>query len=232
MNKDLYELSYSLKKDFEKKVLSVVSIVIFVFIVLNLVLSFLIFPLKVNSMSMTPDIAKDSVVLFTPIKKNIKRGDVVLIKERTSEKRSRLLKVVDSFVVFFTAQQLSLENFNHLMGDQKQVRRIVGIPGDTIYMRDYVMYIKPAGEKYFLTEFELIQKSYNVSINAAPAMWDSSLGVAGSFDEFVLGDSEYFVLGDYRNSAVDSRLWGPVKSNLIKARALLCYFPFNRISLY
>lgn len=232
MNKDLYELSYSLKKDYEKKVLSVVSVFITVFIVINLILSFLIFPLKIKSVSMSSEIEKDSVLLFSPVFKKIKRGDVVLLKELSEEKGSFFKRSINLFVTFFTARQISLDNLNNLMGNNSLVRRVVGLPGDTIYMRDYVVYIKPRGEDFFLTEFELIENPYNVNITAAPSMWDSGLGVSGSFDEMVLGNSEYFVLGDYRNSTVDSRMWGPVKNNVIKAKALLCYFPFSKVSLF
>ena len=118
------------------------------------------------------------------------------------------------------------------MGANRLVRRVIGVPGDTIYMRDYVMYIKPAGEDFFLTEFELVKKPYNVSINAAPSLWDSSLGVCGSFDQLTLGEDEYFVLGDYRNSCVDSRFFGTVEGKDIKAGALVSYFPLNKIRIY
>ena len=69
---------------------------------------------------------------------------------------------------------------NNLVGKERQIRRVVGLPGDTIYMRDYVLYIKPRGEKYFLTEFELAEKSYNVNVSTNPAGWDNSIGVIGS----------------------------------------------------
>lgn len=232
MNKDLFELSYSLRKDFEKKVLTIIFSVISILVILNLIVTFLVFPLRMNSVSMDPDISKDSVVLFTPISKSVSRGDVVLVKARSIEPKSFFYKVADCVVSFFTARQFSLKSLNDLMGDEDQVRRVIGVPGDTIYMRDYVMYVQPADEKFPLTEFELISKSYNVSINAAPALWDTSIGVAGSFESFTLENNQYYVLGDCRNSSVDSRLWGPVDSKSIKAKALLCYFPFNKFKRF
>lgn len=232
MNKELYELSYSLKKDFQKKVLIVILFICGIYAAINLMLSYVVFPLRQNSMSMTPDIVKSSCILFTPLDKTVGRGDVVLVKERDSELNEGFQKVLNTVVLFFTARQFDLSNRKNSMGKNAQIRRVIGIPGDEVYMRDYVMYIKPAGEKFFLTEFELVKKSYNVSINAAPGLWDSSIGVVGSFDTVVLKENEYFVLGDSRNSCLDSRLWGPVEKKNIKAAALLQYFPLNKIRIF
>lgn len=123
-------------------------------------------------------------------------------------------------------------NLQSRMGNENLIRRVIGVPGDEIYMRDYVVYIKPRGEKFFLTEFELVEKPYNTEINAAPALWDMTVGVAGTFDTISLGENEYFVLGDSRNSSVDSRLWGAVCAKDIRAVALLQYFPLNKIRFF
>ncbi len=232
MNKELYELSYSLKKDFERKVFVVVLFVVGIFAFINFLLGFVVYPVRQVSVSMQPDFVKNSCVLFTPLYKNVERGDVVLLEPENTESVPAVTKVAAMFVSFFTARQVNILNLGHRMGNESQVRRVIGMPGDEVYMRDYVMYIKPAGEKYFLTEFELVKKPYNVSINAAPALWDTSIGIVGSFDSFVLGENEYFVLGDSRNASVDSRLWGAVKAGQIKAHALLQYFPLNKFKLF
>ena len=216
MNKELYELSYSLKKDFQKKVLIVILFICGIYAFINLMLAYVIFPLRQNSVSMAPDIVKSSCILFTPLDKSIGRGDVVLIRERDSDSNSKLKKFLNMAVLFFTAQQFDLNNYMNNMGKNGQIRRVIGIPGDEIYMRDYVM----------------VKKPYNVNINAAPGLWDSSIGVVGSFDAIKLEKNEYFVLGDSRNSCLDSRLWGPVKIDDIKASALVQYFPLNKLKFF
>ncbi len=232
MNKELFELSYSLKRDFERKVFVAVLFVVGIFAFINIILSYVVFPVRQVSVSMQPDIVKNSCVLFTPLDKSVARGDVVLLSPRNDEAVSIPAKAFSKFVSFFTVGQIDVLNFSHRMGNDFQIRRVIGIPGDEIYMRDYVMYVKPAGEKYFLTEFELVKKPYNISINAAPALWDTSIGTEGSFDSMLLGESEYFVLGDSRNSCVDSRLWGAVDHDDIRASAIIQYFPFNKIKLF
>lgn len=232
MNKKLFELSYSVRKDFEKRISFVFFYVICIFVVINLLVNFVVFPVRMTSDSMEPDNPKNSCILFSPLKRNVERGSLVLLEPLFDSENSFTFKIADYFVRFFTAQQFSLISSRKNMGANRLVRRVIAVPGDTIYMRDYVMYIKPAGDDFFLTEFELVKKPYNVSINAAPSLWDSSVGVCGSFDQFTLGEDEYFVLGDHRNSCVDSRFLGTVKEKDIKANALVSYFPLNKMKIY
>ncbi len=228
MNKDIYELSYTMKKDLQKKISFGFVLVISVVLIINIISFFIIFSVRQTSSSMMPDIPKESAVLFTSLDRSFSRGQVVLIKKRGVEELNLGKKIIQSVVSFFTARQVSLYSSPKYMGNSDQIRRVIGMPGDEIYMRDYVVYIKPQGENLFLTEFELVSKNYNVEINSAPALWDSSLGVCGSFETIKLEENEYFVLGDVRNASVDSRLWGPVKAKDIKASALFVYLPINK----
>ena len=209
MNNKILQYNYQIKKEKQKKVFMVILFLIFLFIFINLILNFLIFPVRQTSVSMAPDISENSIVMVSPIVKNYERGDVVLLESRVSqEKTSSLQKLGDICAKFFTAQQLAVKENEKLPGTKQQLRRIIGMPGDTIYMRDYVMYVKPAGEKHFLTEFEITPKTYNVTFFTAPAGWDSSLGVKGSFDEIKLSENEYFVFAPARTSTlIEGYVW-------------------------
>ena len=231
-NQKITQFSYQLKKEKQKKSLILILFCIFLYIFINIIINVLIFPVKQNSPSMNPDVPENSFVMVTPVFKKIERSDIVLIQARVQRELSFMEKMGRVFVQFFTGQKLSTVENENLPGTKQTLRRVVGMPGDTIYMRDYVMYVRPQGEKHFLTEFEITPKTYNVTFFAAPAGWDSSIGVKGSFEQITLREDEYFVLGDNRKSSDDSRLWGVVKKEQIDAKAICCYFPFKNFKLY
>ena len=232
MNRNAEVFSYQLKKEKRRKVASLVLFFICLYVFINLVIKFLVCPVRQKSISMIPDVPENSLVLTIPVSKDYRRGDVVLLNPRYKKNASFMMSCLDRFVKFFTAQQISILEDPAYPSSKAHIRRIVGMPGDTIYMRDYVLYIKANDDKHFLTEFETSPKTYNVTFYVPPADWDTELGVKGSFDEIYLGPDEYFVLADNRKSSDDSRLWGPVKKSDINAKVLLCYFPIKSFRMY
>jgi signal peptidase I len=231
MNRELYEISYIAKKERQHKIAVVLLFITIIFGGISLVRGLLLFPVRQRSISMQPDITVDSCVLFTPLIRSPERGSVVLLKPRTADRQPVMERIADVFISFFTAQQYALDRKPALMGSESQIRRVVGVPGDTIYMKGYIVFVKPAGEKHFLSEFELSGKSYNVKITASPEGWDSSIGAGGDTAQIYLGRDEYFVLGDMRNTAADSRLWGTVSSRQIRAKGIAVYFPFRHFKM-
>ncbi len=84
------------------------------------------------------------------------------------------------------------------------VKRVVAVPGETVQIVDGVLYVDgvPEGEEYY------------------DKMEDG--GIAEN--EILLGEDEYFVLGDNRNASEDSRSGniGPIKKNTIYGKAWFC----------
>lgn len=237
MSKRVFKYSVTQKKEAYKRFFWVIFNIVALILILNVILDFFIFPVTQRSVSMIPDMDENARVLVTPITSGVKRGDVVLLEPQFKEETSKFMKVSDKLVRFFTAQQVSIFKKNAFPGTSQKFRRVIGMPGDTIYMRDYVMYIKPADEKHFLTEFEFAQlkkkyRPYNVTFMSAPATWDNEIGVKGYFEEMVLGEDEYFVLGDNRKACDDSRLWGTISKEDMAAKALITYFPFKKIHIF
>lgn len=227
-----FQIPYNIKRKRNYKIFRFILFFILLIIIISLIQRYLIFPVKQTSISMEPDIQKNSFLMVSKVGNNFKRGDLVLLNLEDKSELSKFQKIANYFIKIFTAQQISLDNSSDTPALNEKIRRIVAVPGDTFYMRDYVLYIKPQGEKHFLTEFEIAPKSYNISFTMPQSNWDSTIGVSGSFDEITLKANEYFVLSDLRISSDDSRLWGAITKEDVKGKVLFLYFPFNNFKLF
>ena len=99
------------------------------------------------------------------------------------------------------------------------IKRIIGLPGERVQIKDGFVFIYNGEhqEGVELTELYL------------PA----NLKTYGLSEEITtLSDSEYYVLGDNRNSSKDSRSLGVVDKKFITGRVLLRGWPFNRIDIF
>ena len=152
-----------------------------------------------------------------------RRGNIVLVDMFKEEKPGIFYRILDKAVCFFTAQRLSLTANNLYL------KRVIGLPGDEITMTNFVIRVRARGSAYNLTEFELTEQDYTLTIPQTPALWDSSLPFSGNMDRIVLGDNECFVLSDDRSNTNDSRTWGPIPLANISGRAVFRYWPVTRL---
>lgn len=102
------------------------------------------------------------------------------------------------------------------------IKRIVGLPGETIRISEGAVYIKPVDSD----EFFLLQENYLPEGVQTGMMID---GLIKGYDEVTLGEDEYYCLGDNRPVSNDSRNLGPFTADRIKAVGVFRIFPFNQI---
>jgi signal peptidase I len=154
-----------------------------------------------------------------------RRGHIVLVDTSLRENPHLFTIALDTLVRFFTAQRIGAGDW----GEHFFIKRVIAQPGDEISMTKYVLWVKPRGEIYRFTEYEVSEKPYSNSIPQVSAPWDESLPFSGTLAPVVLGDDECFVLSDDRSNTNDSRTWGPIPTDFIAGRALFRYWPLNRL---
>lgn len=87
----------------------------------------------------------------------------------------------------------------------KIIKRIIGLPGETIEYKDNELYID--GKK--------IEDPYGN-------------GVTYDFEEVEVPEDSYYVLGDNRTDSVDSRMLGTILKKDILGHATFIVYPFHR----
>lgn len=94
------------------------------------------------------------------------------------------------------------------------IKRIIGLPGEEVLIRDGSVTVKDAAKKIVLHEAYL-----------------NNIETRGNFD-VNLGPNEYFVMGDNRDFSFDSRSWGPLNRQDIIGLARFRLWPVNEAMAY
>lgn len=242
MANNIYDYSYQMRRNLQKKISFTLLFIFCIFIVVSVTSTFFIYSVFVKSDSMTPSLEENNLIFVSPFispanpifsEKNIlERGQVVHLKPLEDKELSVFETFLDKVVLFFTFQKIAPFADSPNMTDSQLIRRIVGLPGDTVYVKDYIVYIKPENSSHFLTEFEVSQKKYDVIAENSNKDFRQTVDLLKNSKEVTLGKNEYFVMSDNRISSIDSRLWGKVSANQINGKVLIRYFPLNKISAF
>ena len=98
---------------------------------------------------------------------------------------------------------------NKLSMDTAFVKRIIGLPGDTI----------------------IINKSGEVFNNGTKLNFNNVVsGNESELINYTVPENYYFLLGDNRNNSIDSRIYGSVNKRQIIGKAVYKIYPLNEIS--
>jgi len=118
------------------------------------------------------------------------------------------------------------------------VKRIMGIPGDRIHLRDGIVYRngEKLNEPYVIHQGgEMAYNPYRDNFPSVPPLeynqvtpdWQLLLKQDIQGDDLVVPPDSYFAMGDNRDVSYDSRYWGFVPKQNVIGRPMFIYWSFE-----
>jgi len=191
--------------DFQKELKSWIVLIVVAFAISFLLRAYVIQPFRVQMTSMVATLEPNDLVLVEKITYRFSkphRGDVVVFipPSQLNIKSPTPLEMIKAYV------ELLLYGKPLPQGPDKYIKRVIGLPGETVLIKNGVVYIngKPLKEPYV----------------------DSPMS---DMPEVKVPEDSVFVMGDNRSVSLDSRAFGPIKISSIIGRAVLVYWPINHI---
>jgi len=180
--------------EFKKVIIEGFETIIVAVLVLFTVYVLIAFPVEVSGSSVSP---------------NLETGDRLLVEKLTSkiEGYSRGDIVV-----------LRPPDYDYI----DYVKRIVGLPGDTVKIYNCQIFINRNDTKFQLNEE--IYLSSEICTLGGKSLVEGRV--------YTLKQDEYIVLGDNRNNSQDSRFFGIVKQDRLQGKVVARFWPPDKVKLY
>jgi len=102
--------------------------------------------------------------------------------------------------------------YNPSNNSQRFIKRVIGLPGETIKILEGSVSIKKTDDDFFILD-ETAYLSENVKTPGNK--------------EMLLEEGQYFVMGDNRGSSLDSRFFGPLDKDLIIGKESFRLWPLS-----
>lgn len=124
------------------------------------------------------------------------------------------------------------------------VKRVIGLPGDTVAMRNGQLLLNGRRAEYHTLAMEVVEslsmderEHHRFALETMdgighPVMTGSARRVARSFGPVTVPEGQYLVLGDNRDNSADSRVFGFVDRQSIVGKAPAVVISFNRENFY
>lgn len=120
------------------------------------------------------------------------------------------------------------------------VKRIVGLPGDTLFMRNGRLYVNGEEQTQGYGDQSRVGDPNEVSFlfdwQQRIALKESRFGAApeqpthDNWGPLLIPERQYFMMGDNRYQSKDSRYWGIVPRENLRGRPMFVYYSWNNDS--
>ena len=101
------------------------------------------------------------------------------------------------------------------------IKRVIGLPGETVELRDKKVYINSNGLNETYVHF-LQPPGQNSEFHEV-----TSFDVRERYGPVSVPAEHYFVMGDNRDNSQDSRYWGFLPRDYVKGKALVIYWSYE-----
>jgi signal peptidase I len=167
-----------------------------------------------------------------PLHKSVKAGDPILRFDLLTGDQLFVDRMSFHFVPPRVGQGFVFRTGNipgiaDVYGDQYYIKRLVGGPGDTLQIKEPVLWRngKPIeGAEAFANNAGRVGK-YRGYFNG-PAFGGAHY-LMNSSDVLTIPPRSYFAMGDNSGNSADSRYWGFVPAKDVAGRPLFIYYPFT-----
>lgn len=167
------------------------------------------------------------------MKPTIKEGDRIIVDKMAYDLKIPFTQV--SLVALREPQRGDIVVFESFAANNRLIKRMIGLPGDTIEMRDEKLFINGKALKYQLfnqNTDQLFVTEQLDSINHIVRIDQNKSNQLSSFSSIIVPKDHYLVLGDNRRNSADSRVYGFVPRHEIKGKATTIAFSINYDNFY
>lgn len=195
-------------------VIQIILCIMFAIIFVGLIQQYLFAPIQIAGASMMPTLKEsgdkvyilktgiklkyyDMIIFFRPNNPDVQESDNPANKKVSLSEFLNNLPIIGKHHV---TDEDTASDFTCV------IKRIIGLPGDTIMIEDGKLYRKAAGssDTEQLNDFVMEPEFFKDTI-----------------EPITLKDGEYYVLGDNRNHSFDSEDYGPIKEDWIYGKVVL-----------
>lgn len=192
------------KKEIESWIFSILGAIL----IAGLVNSKVFAKVRVQQNSMENTLLTNEQLVVDKLSYNFaepKKGDIIIFHE--NKERGTIaedtLEMVDNIISIFNNNNNSIEK------DDRLIKRVVGVPGDEIDIKDGHLYLNGKKLEESYVKGETIKREFKLPIQVP--------------------ENKLFVLGDNRMISKDSRIFGLIDYKQVEGKAIYRVYPFNHV---